>query len=92
MAMRKREDEVFPNAAGIDIGASSHWVAVPRHLAEAGGREPVRVERLDVRSAARRLMPGDMSIRASFLPHVRCRSSRARNANSTDESGNGPRC
>jgi hypothetical protein len=25
MAMRKREDEVFPNAAGIDIGASSHW-------------------------------------------------------------------
>ena len=37
MAMRKREDEVFPNAAGIDIGASSHWVAVPRHLAEAVG-------------------------------------------------------
>ncbi|MGE8454717.1 MAG: hypothetical protein ACN6OP_29715 [Pseudomonadales bacterium] len=31
MAMRKREDEVFPNAAGIDVGASSHWVAVPRH-------------------------------------------------------------
>jgi transposase len=31
MAMRKREDspEVFPNAAGIDIGGSSHWVAVP---------------------------------------------------------------
>jgi hypothetical protein len=27
MAVRKREDEVFPNAAGIDIGASSHWVA-----------------------------------------------------------------
>jgi transposase len=38
MAMRKREDQVFPNAAGIDVGASSHWVAVPRHLAE----EPVR--------------------------------------------------
>ena len=38
MAMRKREDEVFPNAAGIDVGASSHWVAVPRHLAD----EPVR--------------------------------------------------
>ena len=38
MAMRKREDEVFPNAAGIDIGASSHWVAVPAHLAG----EPVR--------------------------------------------------
>lgn len=42
MAVRKREDEVFPNAAGIDIGASSHWVAVPRHLAEAAGEEPVR--------------------------------------------------
>jgi transposase len=38
MAMRKREDEVFPNAAGIDVGASSHWVAAPAHLAE----EPVR--------------------------------------------------
>lgn len=42
MAMRKREDEVFPNATGIDIGASSHWVAVPRHLAQAAGEEPVR--------------------------------------------------
>ena len=43
MAMRKREEEVvFPNAAGIDVGASSHWVAVPRHLAEAAGCEPVR--------------------------------------------------
>ena len=39
MAMRKREDEVlFPNAAGIDVGASRHWVAVPRHAAS----EPVR--------------------------------------------------
>ncbi len=40
MAMRKREDspEVFPNAAGIDIGGSSHWVAVPRAAAD----EPVR--------------------------------------------------
>ncbi len=39
MAMRNREDEVvFPNAAGIDIGASSHWVAVPRHTAD----DPVR--------------------------------------------------
>ena len=38
MAMRKRQEEVFPNAAGIDIGASSHWVAVPAHLAG----EPVR--------------------------------------------------
>ena len=39
MAMRKREEEVvFPNAAGIDVGGSSHWVAVPRHASE----EPVR--------------------------------------------------
>ena len=42
MAMRKRDDEVFPNAAGIDVGASSHWVAVPKHLAEQAGCEPVR--------------------------------------------------
>jgi hypothetical protein len=42
MAMRKRQDEVFPNAAGIDIGACSHRVAVPRHLAEGTGSEPVR--------------------------------------------------
>lgn len=42
MAMRKRDDEVIPNAAGIDIGASCHWVAVPRHLAEQAGCEPVR--------------------------------------------------
>jgi transposase len=28
MAMRKRE-EVFPNAAAVDVGASSHWTAVP---------------------------------------------------------------
>lgn len=42
MAMRKRDDEVFPNAAEIDVGASSHWVAVPRHLAEQAGCEPVR--------------------------------------------------
>ena len=39
MAIRKREDEVFPNAAGIDVGASSHWVAVPAHLAEDSVRE-----------------------------------------------------
>lgn len=42
MAMRKRDEEVFPNAAGIDIGASSHWVAVPRHLAQALGDEAAR--------------------------------------------------
>ena len=39
MAIRKREDEVFPNAAGVDVGASSHWVAVPQHLAEESVRE-----------------------------------------------------
>ena len=39
MAMRTRDEEiVFPNAAGIDVGASSHWVAVPRHSTD----EPVR--------------------------------------------------
>ncbi len=41
MTVRKREredDTVFPNAAGIDVGASSHWVAVPRPLAD----EPIR--------------------------------------------------
>ena len=38
LAVRKREDEVFPRTAGIDIGASSHWVAVLRHLAD----DPVR--------------------------------------------------
>jgi len=43
MAMRKQEEDVvFPNAAGIDVGASSHWVAVPRDLAEQAGGEPVR--------------------------------------------------
>jgi len=42
MAFRKREDEVFPNAAGIDIGGSNHWVAVPRHLAEVAAEDPVR--------------------------------------------------
>lgn len=25
MAVRKREDDVFPNAVGIDVGGSSHW-------------------------------------------------------------------
>jgi hypothetical protein len=38
MAVRTREDEVFPNAAGIDVGASSHWVAVPNR----SSTEPVR--------------------------------------------------
>lgn len=40
MAMRKREEEVvFPNAAGIDVGASSHWVAVPPRSTDAPVRE-----------------------------------------------------
>ena len=39
MAVRKREDEVFPNAAGIDVGASSQWVAVPRHVSDDSVRE-----------------------------------------------------
>ena len=30
----------FPNAAGIDVGASSHWVAVPRHASNR--LDPVR--------------------------------------------------
>ncbi|MHB1700324.1 MAG: IS110 family RNA-guided transposase [Acidobacteriaceae bacterium] len=40
MAMRKREvDEVYPRAAGIDVGGSSHWVAVPAEAAEDSVRE-----------------------------------------------------
>jgi transposase len=40
MAMRKREEDlVFPNAAAVDIGASSHWVAVPPHSTDAPVRE-----------------------------------------------------
>ena len=39
MAVRKRDDEVFPNAAGIDVGASNHWVAVPAHMTDKSVRE-----------------------------------------------------
>lgn len=39
MAMRKTDAEVYPNAAGIDVGASSHWVAVPGHVDERPVRE-----------------------------------------------------
>ncbi|MHB1670314.1 IS110 family RNA-guided transposase [Thiomonas sp.] len=40
MAMRKREvDEVYPHAAGIDVGGSSHWVAVSTDAAEDSVRE-----------------------------------------------------
>lgn len=42
MPVRKRQDEVFPNSAGIDVGASSHWVAAPAHLAEQAGCDAVR--------------------------------------------------
>ena len=38
MAVRVKEQEIFPNAAGIDVGASSHWVAVPAGSSD----EPVR--------------------------------------------------
>ena len=38
MAMRKRE-EVFPNAAAVDVGASSHWVAVPSGRTDQPVRE-----------------------------------------------------
>jgi hypothetical protein len=39
MAMRKKDETlVFPNAAAIDIGATSHWVAVARER----DSEPVR--------------------------------------------------
>lgn len=34
MPVRKRGDEVFRNAAGIDIGPSSHWVVVPPHTTD----------------------------------------------------------
>lgn len=39
MAMRTRSEEIFPNAAGIDVGGSSHWVAVPADRAEQCVRE-----------------------------------------------------
>ena len=38
MAMRRRLEVAFPNAAGIDVGASSHFVAVPPERDD----EPVR--------------------------------------------------
>lgn len=39
MTMRKREETVFPNAAGIDVGASHHWAAVPKAATEESVRE-----------------------------------------------------
>jgi transposase len=39
MAMRRKDETaVFPNAAAIDVGSASHWVAVPRERDD----EPVR--------------------------------------------------
>ena len=51
MAMRKRGDEVgFASAADVDVGASSHWVAVPRHarqtLANWAGVDLTRINGL----------------------------------------------
>lgn len=39
MVKRKRNEVVFPNAAGIDVGAASHYVAVPADAAADGVRE-----------------------------------------------------
>ncbi len=39
MAMRKREDLVFPKAAAVEIWASSHRVAVSPHSTDAPERE-----------------------------------------------------
>ena len=39
MAVRVKEDEIFPNAAGIDVGASSHWGAVPARSSDESVRE-----------------------------------------------------
>ena len=39
---QETEDLMFPNAAGIDVGASSHWVAVPSYLAEQAQCDTVR--------------------------------------------------
>ncbi len=37
--MRKRLEIAFPNAAGVDVGASSHFVAVPADRAEEAVRQ-----------------------------------------------------
>lgn len=39
MAVRKRPEIAFPNAAGIDVGGSSHFVAVPPDRASEAVRE-----------------------------------------------------
>ena len=53
MAMRKR-DEVFPNAAAVDVGASSHWAAVPPDRCD----QPVREVGV---------MTGDLHVLADWL-------------------------
>ena len=42
MPVRKRQDEVFPNSAAVDVGASEHWVCAAPHLAEQAGSDAVR--------------------------------------------------
>jgi transposase len=41
VANRKRDEVevVYPNAAGIDVGSASHWVAVPADRGERPVRE-----------------------------------------------------
>jgi hypothetical protein len=67
MAIRKREDEVFPNAAGIYVGASSHWVAVPPHLANESVREFGAMTG-DLNAMADWLLAGSVAIRVSDNP------------------------
>lgn len=42
MPVRKRQDEVFPNCAAVDVGAAEHWVCAAPHLAEQAGSDSVR--------------------------------------------------
>ena len=50
MAVRNRKDEVFPDAAGIDVGASSHWIAVPQRNARLRIRPSTRIIRAAMRN------------------------------------------
>ena len=50
------EDQVFPNAAALDAGASSHWVAVPPHSTDAPVRE-VGTMTDDLNARAQGLLP-----------------------------------
>ncbi|HET8748951.1 MAG TPA: IS110 family transposase [Ramlibacter sp.] len=42
MPVRKQQDEVFPNSAAVDVGASEHWVCAAPRLAEQADCDPVR--------------------------------------------------